>query len=690
MSPRAKRRGDGAKQPRGPRAIRRGVLLGCFLAAGVTIGARATQLQVIEHDRWADAAEDQHRERLELPPRRGGIFDRNGVPLAISHEMYQVSVAPGELRDRRATVRALADGLGIPSSRLNQATDGSRAWVVLPGRYTAEQRQKVGTMRGVYFERQFERFYPRGDAGRELIGAVTRDGQTLGGIEQQLDRALRGEAGYSVLRREAGGEALPAISLPVVPPIDGASVHLTIDFDIQEIADEALSEAIRNTGAKGGDLLVTDPRTGEILAAVSRRSGRGRVLTAITEPYEPGSTLKPLLVATLLSEGVAALTDSVYAEKGTWVDGRRTFRDTSPHEWLSLSQALEVSSNIAFVKFAKRLSRGQQYAYLRDFGLGTPTGVEYPSESSGWLRKPSEWSALSSGSLAMGYELTTTPLQMVGAFGALANGGVLMEPYLVREIRAADGKVVERRSPTALRQVVAPEVASAVTEVLAAVVEGGTATRASLETFSVAGKTGTSRRTTPGGGYAAGAYTATFAGYFPAQDPRIVIFVKLDEPRGEYYGGLTAAPVSRETLQGILAARTGAIDGRTLLATRAVEPVSEGPTRQPRPATPEPMPRGPHIVDLTPPVTALVADSAGATEAVELATEGSGSEAEVETPPVEVPEMAGMSVREAARAAHGAGLTVRVRGSGDIVRSEPPAGRSVERGSPVTLIATQP
>src|SRR5690606_41885451 len=166
-----------------------------------------------------------------------------------------------------------------------------------------------------------------------------------------------------------------------------------------------------------------------------------RSLTSITEPYDHGSTLKPFVAAALLAEGRATLADSVYAEKGTWRDGSRTFRDTSPHEWLSLRDALEVSSNIAFVKFASRLSPGQQYAYLRDFGLGTLTGIDYPAESAGLLRRPGQWSRLSSGSLAMGYEVSVTPLQMLGAYGALANGGVLMEPYLVREVRAPDGQI---------------------------------------------------------------------------------------------------------------------------------------------------------------------------------------------------------------------------------------------------------
>ena len=644
-------------------AFRRGLLIACFMIAGTVIMAKAAQLQIAQHDDWLARAEDQHRERIDLPARRGAIYDRNGVPLALSHEMYQVSIAPTELRDRKAAARALATGLGISDRTATEATSDDGRWVVLPGRYTAEQRQKVGSLRGVYFERQLERFYPQGDAGREVIGAVTRDGRALGGIEQQLDELLRGEPGYSILRRDARGELQPAISLPVVPPQDGASVHLTIDFDLQAIADAALRTAIDSTGSSGGDLLLGDPRTGEVLAAVSLRRGRTRSLTAITEPYEPGSTLKPFLAATLLAEGAATLADTVHGEQGVWTDGRRTIRDTSPHDWLTLRDALRVSSNIALVKFGKRLSPGQQYAYLRDFGFGTYTGVDYPAESGGWLRKPAEWSALSAGSLAMGYEVSATPLQVLAAYGALANGGRLMAPHLVREVRAADGSTILRREVRELRRVVPEEVTKAITEVLVSVVEDGTATRAALASFAVAGKTGTSRRST-GGGYTAGSYTSTFAGYFPAEDPQIVIFVKLDEPQGEYYGGLTAAPVTRETLQSILAASSRALDPETLLATRgdlgppAVEAQSE--VRPPSRGA-----DGTYVFSIVDGVPSVVEQTVSTTSMV--------------------PDVRGFSLRQASRRAHQAGVRVRVVGSGRVERVHPEPGAPVSRGDTITL-----
>ncbi|HEU4457314.1 MAG TPA: penicillin-binding transpeptidase domain-containing protein, partial [Longimicrobium sp.] len=620
----------------------------------------------------AAEALEQQRERVPLPARRGAVYDRDGVPLALSHETYRVSVAPRELRDRGATRTLLVEALGVPRTVARKATDPGRRWVVLPGRFSTEQRERVGRVAGVYFERQLERFYPQGRVGRELTGVMSSDGRALGGVEQQFDDLLRGEHGYSVLRRDARGRTQAALSLPVVPPTDGADVQLTIDLDLQEIADEALRSAVASANASGGDLLLLDVRTGEILAAASRRRGRTGGLTAITEPYEPGSTLKPLVAAALLAEGRVGPGDRVHAEEGRWETSERTITDTHALGWVSLDEVIRESSNIGIVKFASRLQPGVQYRYLRDFGFGTPTGVEYPSESSGRLRRPANWSKLSSGSLAMGYEIAVTPLQLAAAYGALANGGVLMEPHLLREIRGPDGSRLEAREARPLRRVVPEDVAAQVTEMLAAVVQDGTATRASIEKFAVAGKTGTSRRTGANGRYIAGSYTASFVGYFPADDPQIVIFVKIDEPRGDYYGGLTAAPVTRETLQGILASRSSALDVGRLISARAdagaaARTLAGTAARMDAAATDAAGRTGIHVLELDAPPPAAPAN---------------GAEMRVR-----VPQLAGLSLRDAAYRAHTAGLRVRLKGSGSVASTRPEAGSTLQRGDTLLLVA---
>jgi cell division protein FtsI (penicillin-binding protein 3) len=645
-------------------AGRRKLLAASICLAGALIVGRAVQLQGFEGAKWRAEADRQQQTRVILPARRGAIYDRDGVPLALTRETYAVSIATREIRDRDRAVERLREALGLTRAQARRATDKADPWIDLPGRFTVEQRRKLGDLRGFYVERKLERFYPQGAVGREVLGMVSGDERALGGIEQALDESLRGTDGFSVLARDASGRKQASLSLPAVPPRDGKDVVLTIDFDLQEIADAALQQAIADTRASGGDLLLADPRTGEILAAVSKRAGGVRGLGAFIEPYEPGSTLKPFFVASLLAAKRATLADRVYAEAGSWTTAEgRTIRDVHPYEWLTVRDGLRVSSNIAMAKLVGRIPNGEQWAYLRDFGFGTPTGVEYPAEASGRLSRPDRWSKLTPASLAMGYEVSVTPLQLTLAYAALANGGELMEPRLIHEVRAPDGEVLERREPRRIRRVISPEIAGDLREVLASVVEDGTATRASLSTFAVAGKTGTARRTGADGRYEAGAYNATFAGFFPARDPQLVIYVKLDRPRGDYYGGLTAAPVTREALQAILAARSPTLDRRPLLALRAEsQPAAKSAAR----------------------VETAVAGREGTYvfHSNEVAPDARRSS----TASVPVPELAGVTMRDAARRLHALGFRVCVEGGGRVSGTRPAAGAVLPRGDTLTIV----
>ncbi|HEX6910156.1 MAG TPA: penicillin-binding transpeptidase domain-containing protein [Longimicrobium sp.] len=646
---------------------RRRWLVASILLAALLVVGRSVQLQGFEGKKWKQAAADQHQAREPLPARRGAILDRDGVPLALTRETFGLSIAPNELRDRDEMVGQLSDALDLSRAAARRATDPRRKWIVLPGRFTAEQRRALGDARGLHWERRLERFYPQGRVGREVLGGVSGDGRALGGMEQALDEALRGRDGYSILRRDARGKAEASVALPAVEATDGNDVYLTIDFDLQEIADAALQQAIDSTRAAGGDLLLLDPRTGEILAAVSKRAGGVRGVGAFIEPYEPGSTLKPFFVSTLLATGKGRMEEHVDAEGGRWEDPHgRVHTDVHAYDLLTLRDALRVSSNIGMVKFAPRLSPGQQFAYLRDFGFGTPAGVEYPAESSGRLPRPDRWSRLTQSSLATGYEVSVTPLQLALAYGALANGGSLMEPRLVREVRSSGGRTLERREPREVRRVVPRSVATQIRDVLVSVVEDGTATRASLATFEVAGKTGTARRTGANGRYESGAYNATFVGFFPARDPQLTILVRLDRPRGEYYGGLTAAPVTRETLQAILAARSPGLDRRALLATRL-------PAQAPPPA------RGPER-DEPPPAGAEGVYVFVSTDELRKAAEPPSA---AEVP---VPDVTGLPLRDAARRLHALGVRVRVQGSGPVKATRPAAGQPVARGDTLLVV----
>ncbi len=646
-------------QPGALHVRRRRVLLGFLLVGGGILLARGFQVQVVQGSEWDGRADRQHQEGRSLPAPRGTIYDRTGVPLATTRERIRVSVAPREVRDPDLVTAALGETLQLSPAAIHRALDVSRRWVVLPERYDPSVRKPLEGLTGVYMERELERFHPHGNLGRELLGALSPDGRALSGLELELDSVLRGQPGYAVVRRDGRGVPIPGALIPVSEPRPGLDVHLTLDMGLQDIAEQALRRTIAEQGAAGGDLIFVDPRTGEVLAAASRRQGSAHHWRGVTDPYEPGSTLKPFLLAALLDRGLATLQDSVFGERGRMQMGRRTISDVQAHGWLTAAEVLRYSSNVGMVKLTGRLDPATQYGVLRDFGFGTPTGVGYPSESGGRFTRPSSWSALSPASIAMGYEISVTPLQMTMAYGALANGGRLLEPRLVREIRSADGRLVERSRPRVVRRVVTTGTAAAVAEVLADVVQEGTGRRAGLGEFAVAGKTGTAR-VFENGRYRTDAYTASFAGFFPALDPQLVFLVKLD--RGSQYGGAVAAPVTRATLAAALAARATPLDRRPM--AHVIPPGGEDESIA-RLVTGQWLPpaRGPYVfrVAAGPP---RPAPSLGASA---------------------VPDVSGGSVRDAAAALHAAGFRVHVDGVGRVRGTNPGPGSVAARGSVVRL-----
>lgn len=651
-------------------ARRRRIQLAVLLLGGLLMLGRAVQIQVLEGAAWAARAEDQHRERLTMPAPRGTIYDRNGVPLAATREAYRIAIAPRELRDPRAAAGRLVSALGLTDSAARRAVDTRRRWVVLPGRWDAVVRERLEGVRGVHFERVMERFYPHGDLARELLGRVNAEGRPLGGLELELEGVLRGEPGQAVVRREATGRPIPGAMLAVEAPRPGEDVVLTLDLQLQEIADEALRSAVAEYDARGGDLLMADPRTGEILAAASLRGGDEGTWRGVTDPYEPGSTLKPFVAAALLAGHHATLADTVFAEEGAYRHGGRLIRDEHEYGWLTLADVLRYSSNIGMAKLSQRLAPREHYAYLRDFGFGTPTGVAYPTESGGLLERPAQWSGYSQASLAIGYEIGVTPLQMTMAYAALANGGVLMEPRVVREVRTRDGRVQRRSEPRAVRRVVPEQVAREITGVLVDVVEEGTGTRAGLGAFRVAGKTGTAR-SYGADGYERGRYTASFAGFFPAEDPQLVVLVKLDGAR--QYGGGAAAPVTGATLAAALAVHSSPLDRRAVARTvadpGAVGRVGWGDIPSSSASWPDPAP-GPFIfaIDDNEP------DAPRSSAATRLAR---------------VPDVRGDGVRNAARRLHEAGFGVRLKGSGRVRLMWPVPGDTRPRGAVVEIIARE-
>lgn len=622
---------------------------------------RAGQVQLLEGRRYAAAAAAQRTEHVVLAARRGALYDRHGTAIALTQETYHVGIAPNELRAPRPDAAVIARQLRVAPRELDRALQRRYAWFAGP--FTALEVQPLRAVRGVHLEPVLRRFYPAPEFARAVVGRVGDDGRGTaaggGGLERLLDSLLAGTPGAAVVLKDRAGREYASPARVIAEPLAGHDVYLTIDAGLQEIAQRALDDALEQMQAEGGDVVMLDPATGEVLAIASRREGGGMRPSAFTDTFEPGSLAKIFAAAALIAYDKVRPTERVSGEGGRYqMPGRPTpLTDEHPLPSLTLADAIRVSSNIALAKFASRLRPAEQYAMLRAFGFGAPTGIEFPTESPGRLRPPREWSRPSSASLAIGYELAVTPIQLAAAYGAIANDGVLLQPSLIREIRAPGGAVRYRHQPEPVRRVVTPHVAERLRDLLRGVVEpGGTAERAALANFHLAAKTGTARRVVDGR-YAAGQYTASFAALFPADEPQLVVVMKIDNPqKGSYFAAQTAAPVTRSMLEQALAARTVALD-RARLSN--VAPAAE------HAALDAPAGMVPYVVSWP-----YDPDSARAQPA--------------ERP---VPDVTGRDLREATHALHRRGFQVVIKGWGVVHHTWPAAGERAALGTTVTVFA---
>lgn len=532
----------------------------------VALVGQAARVQLIQGSQWAERARLQHFRESPLMAARGNILDASDRVLAESRELVRLTVAPTEVRDREGLATALREA-GFARGWIDAATDVRRRWVELPGLYVGSEIASLSAVTGVRSYPVMKREYAVDGSIRRIVGGMDVRGRGADGIELVLDSLLRGDSGRTSVARDSRGRSLDTPGEWTSAPRRGHNVTLTINRDLQEICDRALARATDSLQATGGDIVVMNPFTGEILAMASRRADRNTFAnTAVSEPFEPGSTLKPFFAAALLERNRARPDEMIDTFGGEMVLHGRRIVDDRKSVSLSLADVIRYSSNVGIVRFADRLTPREKFETLRDLGLGIPTGVPLPAEADGTLRDPSRWNRTSPASMVLGYELAVTPLQLVAAYGAIANGGRLMEPHLVKEIRSAGGDLVYRARPRVVRRVLSPGVAREVQRMLLAVVEGGTAMRADLATYQIGGKSGTARRTVEGKGYVEGNYTASFVGLFPVDKPQYVVLVKLDSPRGAYYGGEIAAPVTAVVLRAALAAQDAALNRNDLAA----------------------------------------------------------------------------------------------------------------------------
>ncbi|HET6680770.1 MAG TPA: penicillin-binding transpeptidase domain-containing protein [Gemmatimonadaceae bacterium] len=541
-----------------------------LLLFALALIGRAAKVQIVEHDEWVRRGAFRQVAEDELPAPRGRILDATGQTIAESKALVRIALDPRLIPDRARLRRTLMEQ-EVDRASIRRATDTTRKWVELRQAFSPAEIGDVLRMPGVHATDVSVREYTSSAGLRLLVGRTDASGAGLDGVEAAMDSLLSGTTGRRARARDVRGRRFDSPDETSVSPRPGHEVRLTINHALQQIADQALAQAIDSLDADGGDIVVVDPRSGEILAIASRtRRGSSSALTAITTPYEPGSTLKPFIAGGLLMRGLARPDEEIDTYDGVYTTFGRTIHDTHGEPRMTLERVIAKSSNVGIVRFAERLSPGDEYQILRDFGFGTITGLTASSESPGRLRAPEDWSLQSAASLAMGYEISVTPLQLALGYSAIANGGELLEPSLVQSIRTPDGAVVYENERRVVRRVLSPEVATTLRRMLADVVSDGTAVEADLASYAIGGKTGTARVTVDGR-YERGVYNASFAGIFPLDNPQMVIVVKMNNPGASIYGGRTAAPVVRMVLRAAFAARDAALDPASL-GERRIEP----------------------------------------------------------------------------------------------------------------------
>jgi cell division protein FtsI (penicillin-binding protein 3) len=677
-------------EPRRARWIRArmGVLCGLMGLALGGIVSSAWRVQVEEGPEWRDTAEKQRQRRLHVEPKRGAIYDRNGTPLAVSIEVPSVSADVAEMLrgtdDKQAQELKLRDAaarlgraLSMNSGELYAKLAQRRRFLWIKRRVTGDEAEAIrelsdakklgaSAVRGLSIEGEGHRYYPGRELAGPVLGFVAPDGRGKDGLELAEDEDLRGRIEDVQGLRDRSGRLIFEV-VNDDRSLQGDDVTLSIDEGIEHVVEGELDAAMRTYETRGGSLAVVDPLSGEILALASAPgynpndyadsdvdARRDRV---VTDRFEPGSVMKTFAISGALAAGTLKPTDTIDCERGVYRIGGVTIHDTHVNDRLTPTQILARSSNIGALKIGLGLGEPALYAAYRRFGFGEPTGLPLPGEAEGVLRpKGRPWYDAETASASFGQGITVTTLQLAMAMSAIANGGKLLEPILVKRVTDARGVTVREASTHVRREVLSPGVARTVAEMLTAVTEeGGTAVEAAIPGFRVAGKTSTAQKVDPATGkYSVDKYTAVFVGFVPVEHPRLVIAIVLDEPMIGRYGGDLAGPVFRRVAESSLRylGVTPGASGPVVALRRGLD--SADAVESPSPPTPAPEPR------------------------VAAAPILPGN--------IRVPDATGMAAHDVVLALSRAGLLPEIEGWGRVVRQTPAPGAAAPKGSAVRVV----
>jgi len=634
----------------------------CVICVALLVLVRAFHVQIATGDRLREMAEDQYLRELRVSPRRGAIYDRHGTELAVSVDVDSVYANPRRLKamdqDPVAVAKRIAKILDVNPQTLAKRLASNRYFVWIGRRVTPHEATRIRELEipGVELTAESRRYYPNRHLAAQILGFADIDGRGIEGIELAYEDRLRGSDRRVAAIRDRRGQVVFADDMEDDRTMQGQSVVLTIDKTIQHVAERELVLGVRMFEARGGSVVVMDPSTGEILALAnyppfnpnepSKQPIAHRRNRALVDRFEPGSTIKPFTVAAALAAGAIKPNQSINCENGATRIGGRTLHDAHPYEWLTPTQVLAHSSNIGTAKIALTLGKKDLYRAFRRFGFGEPTRIGMPGETAGVLRHYRTWYEIDTAAVSFGQGMSVTNVQLATAMSAIANGGRLMQPMLVRRMVDGHGATIEETKPRVRRQVVPSKVAELVGQMLTAVTEpGGTAVEAAVDGYLVAGKTGTAQKADyVHGGYAKDLWLASFIGFAPADHPAVVISVVIDEPTIAHYGGTVAGPVFRRIAEATLRHLGIAPEGRQAVLAKKKEreiPVDEvAPELQEEP---------------------------------------------VETGKSAVPDVRSLPLRQAVIALHAESLVPEVQGSGIVVAQDPAPGRAISHGAVVRL-----
>ena len=635
------------------------VLAGLFAFAMI----RLVVLVAFDGARLNSLARNEHSGETKLAAIRGPIVDRNGEPLALSAETRSVYARPHRVIEMSTPEERarLAKMLGLRMIELNEKLNTNAPFVWLQRRIAPEQALAAEALGidGIGSLSEYKRFYPGSNLAASVVGLAGMDGQGLSGLELQYDRMARGEAVELNFYHDAFGHPIFDSPLALKAPEPGAQLELTIDSSIQSLAETELAAEVVQSGAKRGSAIVLDPFTGEVMAMANVGANGANVHDrlhnpAVQDAFEPGSTMKGILGSIALADHAITLDKQIFCENGRFTIDRRTIHDHSSHGWLNLGGIIEVSSNIGAAKIALTLGSERYYQGLRAFGIGSRTGIDLPGEAAGMLSKAASWKTIDLANHGFGQGVAVTPMQLAVAYAAIANGGNIVRPYVVKGAYDTDGRALLTHTPQVINRAIAPDTAHQMNLLLRNVVmsDGGTAAKARVDGFIVAGKTGTAQMVNPENGtYFQNRHVSSFVGFLPADDPRLLILVVLYDVGHEHFGGLVAAPVFSEIAQG--AVRNLNITAPKPFDVASIVPLADSVNN---PNDNNAMPAASAVDDYLPVLT--------------------GSKLTRATP-----NFSGLSLRRAIELARLSKVNVDVHGAGYVVAQDPAAGSALKHST---------